>query len=437
MLSLLAAVWVLAGYALFFREEGGRLAPHDADSLRTYTSFYLGPVGLAAALAGWAVVSGRRFWRGAGLLIVSATFCFFLFYKLRVVPEHFWMARRFVPVILPVSLLLAGAAAFTPVRRPEGPRFAWIGKWRIPQVRAAGGAALVALLAWQYLGRTEPILRHVELAGLIPKVEELASRFTPADLLVFESRGASDLHVLATPLAYIYARNVLVLNDTAPDKPAFRRFLDWARSRYARVLFLGGGGTDLLSRNMAPKTVGGDRFQVPQYAQPLNAYPTEVRRKEFDYSVYELLPQRLRPGVVDVDVGSDDDLYVRRIHAKQRDHNGVTYRWTRDHSFVSIIGTLPEAREVTLHLSDGGRPESAGPARVDVTLDDRPLGLLIVSGGFRPYTVSLPADLAREVAARDETTLLRIETETWNPRVLLGTPDDRELGVMLDRAEIR
>ena len=431
-----AAIWILAAYALFFREAGGALAPHDADALRTYTDYYLGPLGLAAALAGLTVVS-QRFWRGVPFLIVWTTFFLFFFYKLRVVPEHFWMARRFVPVILPASLLLIGAAAFTPLRWPEAIRLPWTASWPAARLRAAAGVALVAWLGWGYLDRTRPILRHVELAGLIPQVEGIAARLAPADLLLVESRAASDLHVLATPLAYIHDRNVLTLHETAPDKTAFRDFLEWARTRYARVLFMGGGGTDLLSRNTVPKSVWDDRFQVPQYDQALNAYPTGVRGKEFDYAVYELAPGRVRSAVFALDVGSRDDLYVRRIHAKQVDGHGATYRWTRDRSFVSVIGTLPDARELMLYLSDGGRPEVAAPALVRLTLDDRPLGALTVSGGFRPYRVAIPADLARTIAAREESAALGIETNTWNPQVLLGVPDGRELGVMVDRLEIR
>ena len=431
-----AAIWILAAYALFFREAGGALAPHDADALRTYTDYYLGPLGLAAALAGLTVVS-QRFWRGVPFLIVWTTFFLFFFYKLRVVPEHFWMARRFVPVILPASLLLIGAAAFTSLRWPEAIRLPWTASWPAARLRAAAGVALVAWLGWGYLDRTRPILRHVELAGLIPQVEGIAARLAPADLLLVESRAASDLHVLATPLAYIHDRNVLTLHETAPDKTAFRDFLEWARTRYARVLFMGGGGTDLLSRNTVPKSVWDDRFQVPQYDQALNAYPTGVRGKEFDYAVYELTPGRVRSAVFALDVGSRDDLYVRRIHAKQVDGHGATYRWTRDRSFVSVIGTLPDARELMLYLSDGGRPEVAAPALVRLTLDDRPLGALTVSGGFRPYRVAIPADLARTIAAREESAALGIETNTWNPQVLLGVPDGRELGVMVDRLEIR
>ena len=59
---------------------------------------------------------------------------------------------------------------------------------------------------------------HVEYAGVIAKLEGLAAKATDRDLLVVESRNASDTHVLALPLAYIYARNVLVLNSPRPDK---------------------------------------------------------------------------------------------------------------------------------------------------------------------------------------------------------------------------
>ena len=102
---LTTVMCVLAVYAVFFREAGGHLAQHDADGLRTYMNFYVLPVGLAAALGGWIMVSKERFWQSSALLFVAATFSIFIFYKARVFPEHFWMARRFVPVILPASLL--------------------------------------------------------------------------------------------------------------------------------------------------------------------------------------------------------------------------------------------------------------------------------------------------------------------------------------------
>ena len=71
------------------------------------------------------------------------------------------------------------------------------------------------------------------------------------------------------------------------DKAALAAFLDWARTRYRRVLFIGSGGTDLLSHRYGVRPLTSERFQVPEYDSPLDAYPRFVRQKEFDYGVYQ------------------------------------------------------------------------------------------------------------------------------------------------------
>ena len=245
------------------------------------------------------------------------------------------------------------------------------------------------------------------------------------------------MHLLATPHEYIYDRNVLVFDQSTPHKQSFRRFVEWARTTYERVFFIGGGGTDLLSKNTVATTVGADRFQVPEYEQTRNAYPTTVRQKEFDYGIYEFVPGRMTSGVFDLDVGTADDLYVRRIYAKQQDHNNVTYRWTRDRSFISILGTPATANSLTLYVNNGGRPADSEEPIVRITLDDVPLGMFSVTAGFNPYTVSIPPDVARTVAGREETSELLIETSTWVPQEHLGGSDDGEVGVILDRVVIQ
>ena len=105
--SIAAALWVLALYALFFRHPGGKLADHDAYALRTFTNFYLTLPALLAALIGLRAARARAFWRDPALFVTVAIFACFFFYKIRIVPDHFWMARRFLPVILPGALLFA------------------------------------------------------------------------------------------------------------------------------------------------------------------------------------------------------------------------------------------------------------------------------------------------------------------------------------------
>jgi hypothetical protein len=232
------AVCLLALYALYFRSPAGRLAAHDAYALRTYADFYVTVPAVLAALIGFSIYAPRLFWRDPALYATATIYAVFVFYKIRIVPEHFWAARRFLPVILPATMLFAAAAALG----RSGPG------WRVRLLRPVLGLVFLGLLGNSYVRASGPVVRHVEYAGLIPRVEALASRMTDRDLVIVEGRDAqSDVHVIATPLAYIYGRNVLLLHPARPDKAALGAFLEWARTRYARVLFIGGGGTDLLS----------------------------------------------------------------------------------------------------------------------------------------------------------------------------------------------
>src|SRR4029077_13933784 len=181
-----------------------------------------------------------------------------------------------------------------------------------------------------------------------------------------------------------YARNVLVLASAAPDKTMFAAFLDRARERYRRVLFLGGGGTDLLSSRWTVSPIDSDRFQIPEYDSPWNAYPRFVRRKEFDYSVYVFGPPPTRAPDADIDIGINDDLNVIRFHAKEQSE-GHTVRWTQRQSFIVLNRLNAGDRTLALWMNDGARPPAAPPADVTVQIGDRLLGVVRVASGFKEY----------------------------------------------------
>ncbi|MEO8520437.1 MAG: hypothetical protein ABI603_03675 [Acidobacteriota bacterium] len=427
--ALTLGLSALALYALWLRHPGGRLAAHDAYALRTFTDFYLTLPALLAALIGLWLVARQRFWRDPALFITVAVFSCFFFFKIRIVTDHFWMARRFVPVILPGALLFAAAAALGGSR----------GKWRGSRLlRTLIGVTFVALLAAHYGRQSRPLLDHVEYAGLAGRIERLAGSIGDDDLVIAESRDAEgDVHVLALPLAYIYARQVLVLNSARPDKPTFAAFLEWAHTHYRRVLFIGGGGTDLLSHRYGVRPLASERFQVPEYDAPLDAYPRFVRAKEFDYGVYVFTtaePAAARAFALDV--GVNDDLQVLRFHAKET-VDGRTMRWTRATSYIAITTMPAAARTVTLWMNNGGRPAAAPPATVTVYLHGQLLGAAAVSSGFAPYAFAVPPELASRAAGFGDPVELKLVTATWNPHDVLGSPDDRELGVMVDRVAVQ
>ena len=432
-----ALVCAAALYGLYLRQPGGKLTDYDAYALRTFTYLYFTLPALLAALFGFALAARQRFWRAPELFVTVAIFGLFFFYKIRIVPEHFWMARRFLPVILPGALIFACAAALAGAQS---------GSVRARVLRGSLGAAFLALLSMQYARAAQPVLAHVEYAGIIPKLEQIAGSIHDDDLLIVESREASDTHVLALPLAYIYARNVLLLRSRVPDKSAFAPFLDWAHGRYARVLFMGGGGTDLLSTRWDVRPLAGERFQVPEYETSVVTQPRGARQKEFDYSLYAFVPPSANNAqdVPDIDIGTEDDLHVLRFHAKESS-SGRSFRWSRDTSFVSLAALPATARRITIWMDDGGRPASVPPAEVVLALQfartpdvNRYLGTVRVDSGFKPYTFEIPPSLAAEAAATGEPVRLKLSIGTvWSPQQVLGTTDNREVGVMVDRVAVR
>jgi len=423
------ALLVAAAYALFLRAPGGKLTDYDAYALRTFTQFFFFPSALLVALAGILVVATHSFWRAPAFLVAFATFALVFFYKIHVVPEHFWMERRTLSIILPGALLLVGVAAVGDIA--GGRR-----TWRL--ARRVVGAAFLIWLGMAYAAASRPLRSHVEYAGIIPYLEQLAGRIGDRDLTIVESRDAGpDTHVFAVPLAYIYARNVLVLASPKPDKLRLEAFIEDARQKYDRVLFLGGQGTDLLSRRIIAAPLADGRVQVPEYAStPWNVYPEGARRKEFDYSLYQLsIGERGSGGGFHLDVGDRDDLFVLRFNAKERSE-GRTIRWTGPTSYISMPGLSGAEREVVLTMHDGGRPTAAPPARVTVRFNGTILGTLDVKPGFQEYRLAIPAELARAAGDAIEPAQLTLESTVWVPRDYLGGNDTRRLGVMIDRVDV-
>ncbi len=440
--AVIAAVWILAVYAYFWRSPGPGLATHDALALRTFTDFYLSPYGLAAALLGFSLLVRRAMWQSPALISAGLVYSLFFFYKLRIFPEHFWTGRRFLPIILPLMLLCAAGAAFAAIRGQAS--WNWRDQRQVRHLAIGGlrfgiGLAFIVLLGRGYLKASLPIADHVEYAGVVPRLEQLADHFGDRDLVIVEAREASDVHILALPLAYIYARNVLVLNTHDPDRVKLLEFLTWAENEYERVFYIGGGGSTIASRTLRAQTVDALRFELPEYESPMNAYPRAARLKKFDIGIYRLeaVADSGPAGDFTLDLGGADDLHVLRFFAKERLSSGTTFRWTSDYSFISIVNALALERQLILWLNDGGRPPQVERARVTVSVVDRTLGEVVVTSSFEPYVFSIPDDLATRMAQSRDPVMVRITSNTWNPQATFGNQDDRNLGVMVDRIEIR
>lgn len=426
-IGLTAGLAALAVYAYFLREPGGRLAAADAYAFRSYVDIYLWWPVMVAVLVGLALHSRRDFWKDPAFILTFTAFSVFLFYKTRIVPEHFWMARRFIAIFLPGSLILAAGAALGSASRLR----------ELAGVRPVLGAVFLIVVGQHYAAAAAPVMPHIEYRNITPYVERLAARFTERDLIIVESRNSdSDVHVLGLPLSYIYAKPVLVLNSPRPDLLRFQYFLEDALKRYDRVFFVGTGGTALLSRQIAATSIDSDRVQVDEFEVTRDRLPRRSRRKEFDYGVYQLTIGQAASGPFALDIGQRDDLHVVRFHAKEQTE-GRSVRWTQRASEIALTGLGGNEGAVTLLMSDGGRPRAATPARVRVLFNGVQIGETAVSAGFQTYVFPIPAALASAAATLSQPSTLRLESTLWSPRDTNGGRDTRQLGVMLDTVTVR
>ena len=445
-IGMAATLVGLAGYAFFLRQPGGRLSVHDAMAFRTF-AWYVTPIGVLLAVLGLAMSVRRLFWTAPAVFLTVAIHGVFFFYKTRIVPQHFWASRRWLTVVLPAAMMGVAALAYW-LAQPE----TWMRRRNAPAAEVPhktgtvgrGVAALIAAaallpLGWAFWVVARPVRYHVEYAGLIPKLESIARAIGDRDLLIVESRGTgSDLHVLALPLAYIYDRQVLVLETRTPDKRRLTDFVRWAPSRYDRVLFMGGSGTDLLSKALSAEPLGEVQFWVPEYDSPANAYPTEVTLKEFEYGLYHLradAPRRAEP--IDLSIGTLGALRVRRFFTPETHASGFLFRWSGAASEILLPDVAPSSTDVVVWMSNGGRPATAPAPNVIVSVDGTVLGAARPDDDVRPYRFDLSPAVAARLASREEPAVLNIDVSTWNPMALLGVDDPRDLGVMVTRVQVR
>lgn len=427
--ALVAIVAVGSIYAMYFREPGMLLAAHDAHAFRMFADLYVTRIALGLAVAGYALVVWRSFWRAPALILTVTALSLFFFYKMRIWPEHFWLARRFLTEILPGTFIFVAAALFAPtwMERAKGVR---------PLLWAAGLIAALGL-GRHYLAASEPIRTHIEYAGVIPRIEKLAAGFGDRDLVLVDAREASDTHVLALPLSYVYARNVLVFANSRPDKPTFARFFDWALEHYENIYFIAGGGTDLLSPGIASAVVSNESFQVPEFERtPYDVPPHQTRLKPFDFTIYRILKSDADATAYSLDVGGADDLHLLDFQPKERlGGRDLTFRWTKTRSQL-LLGVKDTSRDLVLRISSG-RPRGAEHPRISVRVGTHELGTAQLTGEFRDYAFALPAGLAAERPKGTGPVQFELESPMWSPSEIFGGSDSRRLGVMVDRAEVR
>ncbi len=398
-----------------------RLAAHDAQALRRYSWFVSAPM-LTLALLGLAFFLKRVDAKDLLALTVFLVFTGFYFYKIRVFNDYFFAMRRYVPVTLPFTFILAALAVVTLAGRSK--------TWRL----AASAAGFIALGA--STAHTLPILSFVDWKGSVRFVADVARRFGPQDVVLFEQ--PKNIHLLSLPLWGLYGANALEFRRFNPDSERLTHLIAAWRKTYRNIYFVTSFRTDVCGLFL--ERTQNFRFTSSEFEWTYDRVPQQSEPRVVEFFLSRVIePETLRVTTEPlIDIGGSGDLQTSGFFEAEATGDR-TYRWTggcldeRGNATGSIY--VPAAKggatlrvRATAHL----RPDQAKPARVQAFFDEVPVGDFTADGSWRDFDLVLPDPLP--TGSR----ILRLEVPAWRPANTnpLAT-DTRDLGIMIDSVEVR
>lgn len=362
-------------------------------------SWYVAPVGLVLGVAGLAWWILRRA-NGPALPFLGAFGLELALYIHRTMDPayHFWMLRRYLPLVLPF-LTLGIAVAVGRVRRAP------LGR----AVRRGGAALLLGLLLGHAVQADGPWAARRELAGLLPALEKLAWQLPEGTPVFVRELGVE----LATPLRLIWGREAFALPGSVSWEEVWELLRRWPPDRADSYLLVP-GVPEVLPGGFALEEAGRLELAVLRTEQTIETLPRQA-----------------------VPVRSFQTL----LHGQRRAEDPAALSFSLTHPLWTgrCWGALLSRPTGPLLLrleAAGFRPEGWPPAQVQVSWNGRPVAGVPLERSWEMHAVT--ATLVPP-AGPSEAGDVRLEfcVDTWNPRSAGYSDDPRDLGILLQSLVVR
>lgn len=295
------------------------------------------------------------------------------------------------------------------------------------KLNASGIILILAVgTAAYFLWGNRELRKHKEFEGSFSFMQRLAEKVAANDVLILGAREANDLHIIGPMLSYYFDKNVLLLRETYSDLGKFREFV---RSWKGKVYFAGAGNTNLASDQFFLKPVEAIRFETPVYDEVYNRRPRVALSKYFQIGWYkvELAPSG---NPYFIDIGKFDDGNITNFYLKES-YAGINYRWTDGNGRIFFPPVKSERiTSIVLQLNPGPWVPGMEKVHVKIYLNNLYLVDLTLRNGYNSYEVSVPAAISEKISG--EPVEVRIESKSWVPKRVLGLPDTRRVGVIVD-----
>ena len=401
------------GTAGYFANYFVTIPMRFVETLTTWSWYVPWPVlVVAAAAVVWLVVSGRaRRDHGIGLaLALLAASGLTYFYSELESAVHIFTARRYVPVVLPMMMLVAALGVDAVVRRCT-PGFGTSLTW-------SAGLILVSLV----LRPSLPVIGRSFWSDALSQTATVARTFQSGSVLLMSPELAGT-HV-ATTLGYMHDANTLLVQDRNPRSGlVVQSVADWHRAGRQVFFVFGRDGFSTFAPTLRLGEPREALIEIPMLEATRGRLPQASVMQSIRMRAYPVTRRVLDPVAVDVGDPADDALYdLRGFHEPERTSEGRSFRWTRREASLRV----PVSDVLVLTLG-GERPAGVPPAEATVWI-----------AGCQVLDVELanvPEDFVIPVPSTSESSVqVTIRTTSFNPAELgLVQPDVRDLGVRVYR----
>ncbi len=329
------------------------------------------------------------------------------------------MWRRFIPVVLPVGLVLVGHMIGVLSRQ----RASW--RW-------AGGIVVVVIAVT--FGRHSHVLATSSLTtGVHDQLTQLAASLPDHAVLLTDATTPSQLGLsvyftFGTPA--LWARQ-------APGTPDAIDRLATTLAESGRSLVLAvsphavpGGLTrqDFARWDLIPASPASLSWR--ELERSMTEVPSQVRSVSVRIERYDVVPARPRALPVSIDIGLDDFNWRGDGFYGPEPAGDATVRWTGGRAEIALPQIEPTTHARLVARLVAPRPEGASPVTVTFLLDDVVVGTTPLPPGFSETTFDLDAAVIDRLVHGPAQLTLR--ASTFVPRDSGMGEDARELGVMID-----
>lgn len=394
-----------------------RLAAHDAQALRRF-SWFVGWPALALAVAGLTLWIRRARSRDLLPLLVVVSFACFYLYKIRVFNDYFFAMRRYVPLTAPFVFLLAALALVELYRRGAHPRAAAVGLG----LAAAGASSAPAL----------PLVAFSDWAGSARFVADVARRFGPKDVVIFEQ--PKTVHLVSLPLWALHGVNAIEFRRFNPDPDRLGHLVrEWQRT-YDNIYFVNSYRTDVCGLFL--ERVQPFRFASFEWEWTYDRVPSKPEQRIVDFALSRVIaPEDLRLSLDPViDIGGSGDIQASGLYEREA-MDGRSYRWSgacldaRGQAVASIyLPGLAPGDSIEVVATSNVRPGQARQPRVTASLGDVDIGEFVATSSWTAYRLGPSGAKSR---------LLRLSVPAWRPaNTDRSSTDTRDLGIMIDQIRV-